>query len=916
VAISQRGRAKTAARSLTEYRRKRDFARTAEPRGGDAGTARTHELQFVVQKHAARRLHYDLRLEMDGVMKSWAVPKGPSLDPAEKRLAVEVEDHPVEYNDFEGTIPQGQYGGGTVMLWDRGFYTVDGVEDGEAAEAALRKGLQAGKLAVTFHGERLQGSFALVRLRDEADKPQWLLIKQDDEYADLRRDLAEEVTTSVATGRTMEEIAEGRGGSRVWRSNREEGGGGGEPAPATKAGASPARHVPSGFSPMLARSSQEVPKGDDWTFEPKWDGIRVLVFAAADGAALITRNGNDKRAQFPEVADALTALARELETPFIADGELVARRDGQIVRFESLQARMHLTARSRIARLAEQEPAALVLFDLLMRGDEALLQKPWKERRNALEALLGDNQNDTIRLGETSADSEAIVRQARAAGWEGVIAKRTEAPYQPGTRSRDWLKLKLENRQEFVVGGWTEPRNTREYLGALLLGYYDAAQRLVYAGHTGTGFSREALRDLYRRLSRLERKTCPFENPPKTNEKAHWTTPKMVVEVRFNEWTSKGLLRQPVFVGVREDKNPREVVREPAGLAEEDAGEPETAGEEPQKSATTRPAVRATGTSELPSNDLVNQLQRVEAEGGNGSIRTGRGRQLEVTNLRKLFFPARKLSKGDLLRYYATLAEHILPQMRDRPLVLKRYPDGVRGKAFYQQSPPESVPDGVRVEVLEDEKGDEQRRFVGGDLTTLLYTIQLGAISYDPWHSRVGQLQSADYSILDLDPGPGASFRTVIEVARQVKQELDRVGFQAALKTSGASGLHVYLPLPAGTPLDAARLAAEIIATRVASRHPRIATVERMTRRRPRRTVYVDYLQNILGKTVAGAYAVRAQPAATVSTPLHWEELTDDLDLKAFDLLTVPQRIAQIGDIWGPAMRHRNSLQRLLRTAP
>ncbi|HEX2191378.1 MAG TPA: DNA ligase D [Longimicrobiaceae bacterium] len=876
--------------SLSEYRRKRDFRRTQEPRGGGGGRPEGGGLAFVVQKHAASHLHFDLRLEAGGVMKSWAVPKGPSLDPSVKRLAVEVEDHPMEYNAFEGTIPRGEYGGGTVMLWDRGTYLPDGLEPDEDPERALLRAYRRGKVSVTFHGERLRGSWALVRTRrgggGEGGKPQWLLVKHEDDAADPERDLVAEAATSVESGRTLEEIAAGKGGRRVWRSGRT------RPGVSSRRGARPEPAElpdPSALRPMLATSGGAAPDGPGWTFEPKYDGIRVLAFATAEGAALVTRNGNDKARQFPELVEALRELARGAGRSVVLDGEVVAVSGGRAGRFGDLQGRMHLEDEAEIRRGAAGEPVSLVAFDLLLDGERVLVEAPWTERRAALEALLRGRTTGRLWLGETEADHDALAKRARVGGWEGLVAKRTDGPYEPGCRSAAWRKLKLENTQEFVVGGWTEPRSTRQHVGALLLGYYDESGKLVYAGHTGTGFTREGLAEMGRRLRRLERKTPPFAGRPRTNQPAHWATPKLVVEVRFNQWTADGKLRQPVFLGLRDDRDPKSVVREPASAP---------------------PKREAPGMGR--GADVASQVEAVRDAGGDGTLELPEGR-LAVSSLGKTFFPRPKRTKGDLLAYYARMSDYVVPAMQDRPLVLRRFPDGIWGESFYQQSAPEEVPPGVRVEVLVGDGGEPQRRFVGGNLATLLHTIQLGAVSYDPWHSRVGRLEHADYTILDLDPGPGAGFRRVVQVARWIREELDRFGLHGALKTSGSTGLHIYLPLPPETPLEAATLVAQIVATRVAGLHPEAATVERMTRRRPKGTVYVDYLQNILGKTVAGVYAVRARPGATVSTPLRWEELTDDLDPKRFTMDTVPERVAEVGDLWAEAMRRPNRLSGLLK---
>ena len=951
--------ASTPARTLAEYRRKRDFTKTAEPGGASsAPRASRSSLRFVIQKHAASHLHFDFRLELDGVMKSWAVPKGPSVDPSVKRLAMEVEDHPIEYNAFEGTIPKGQYGGGTVMLWDRGTYTAD-ESDGDD-EATLRREYAAGKMSFTLRGERLQGSFTLVRTRRSSGKPQWLLIKHRDEHAHPGKDVVAEIDTSVASARSMEEIA--GGASRVWQSNRSTAKS--ATTAASKATAKAKATAPrmsaalksgtarkssvsaSVLEPMYASVGQSIPGTDGWTYEPKYDGIRVLAFATPRSVVLVTRNGKDKTKQFPEIVEALERLAEEAGRSLVLDGEVVAWIDGKPARFQELQGRMHLADTDAVDIHAHASPATFAAFDLLLDGDEVLVHAPWSERRARLKRLLG-RRRKTILLTESNAGSgEAMVARAHREGWEGVIAKRVDAPYEPGVRSRAWLKLKIEHRQEFVVGGYTEPRNTREHIGALLLGYFDGG-RFIYVGHTGGGFTREGLRAMYQRLQPLERQTSPFEETPHTNERAHWVTPKVVVEVKFNEWTMGGKLRQPIYLGTRDDKDARDVGREPESIAsptrvarESTKGGHRTrregvvkdarsgvasraAGSEPSRTrAGAKPRASAkskrekTGVSRAAAtasrsgvSDVLSQLEQIERDGGNGTVLFGQGASLDVSNLGKIFFPKARLTKGDLMRYYATVAPFILPVIADRPLVLRRFPNGIDGKAFYQQNAPDDAPDAVRVETIISERGEKQRRLVGGDLPTLLYTVQLGAVSVDPWHARVGKLEFADYTIVDLDPGARATFARVVQVAGWVGEELERLGLSGVPKTSGSTGVHIYVPLPAGTSEETALLTAQLIATRVAEAHPREATIERSVKARPPATVYVDYLQNIRGKTIAAAYSVRAREGATVSTPLQWAELTAALDPRAFTIDTVPQRTAKVGDLWKTAMRRRNTLR-------
>lgn len=892
---------------LAEYRKKRDFTRTREPAGGAAPKAKG-KLRFVIQKHAASHLHFDLRLEMDGVMKSWAVPKGPSLDPSVKRLAMQVEDHPIEYNTFEGTIPQGQYGGGTVMLWDQGTYT-SAAEGNDADEQKIRDGYKRGDLKIYFQGERLQGSFVLVRMKfgrngSTAEKPQWLFIKHRDEFAAADVDIVAEVTTSVTTGRTLDEIATGK--SKTWQSNRRP-----KTLPASKTAARPA----TALEPMLCSAGTDIP-GKGWTYEPKYDGIRVLAFATSDAVSLITRNGNDKSLQFPEVTTALKELVSRVKRPLVLDGEIVAVNNGKPARFQELQNRMHVKEIAAIDRYRSSAPTAFILFDLLMDGTDVVVGEPWAERRALLEKRIGRHVSDRIQITPSIPDNgDAVLAEAHKNGWEGIIAKKVRSTYQPGVRSRDWLKLKIEFRQEFVVGGYTEPRNSRQHLGALLLGYFDGG-RFIYVGHTGGGFTSKGLGEMYRRLQPLEQKKSPFEEVPNTNERPHWVKPEIVVEVKFNEFTADGMLRQPIYLGIRDDKDASEV-----GM-EKKSAQKKKSGPRPPVRKTSARARRAVspvsgGSSKAPKSRetkaLLDQLTAIEKKGGEALLDLPDGNQIQVTNLGKVFFPDTGHTKGDLMRYYVRVAPYVLPVMADRPLVLKRFPNGVNGQAFFQQKAAEETPQAIRVELIHTDGSSTNRRFIGGSLASLLYLVQLGSISIDPWHSRIQSLEFADYTIIDLDPGPRAPFGRVVEVARWAKEVMDDLGLHGSLKTSGSTGLHIYIPLPPETPNDAATLVAQMIATEVAQSHPRVATIERAVKARGATTVYVDFLQNIIGKTVAGAYSVRARPEPTVSTPLAWDELGDDLDPRNFTIDTAPERFEKVGDLWNSAMKKKNSLRALLK---
>jgi bifunctional non-homologous end joining protein LigD len=635
------------------------------------------------------------------------------------------------------------------------------------------------------------------------------------------------------------------------------------------------------IQPMLASPGDRAPAGEGWAYEPKYDGIRVICLVAPDAVALMTRNGYDKAAQFPEVARALKALAARLRRNLVLDGEIVALdHKGNPARFEALQGRMQLRDESSVRTAANHTPAAIYVFDLLVHNDELLVDQRWDDRRKRLVKVMKSvvpASKKWLRLTEAALETpDELLREALANGWEGIIAKRRDGRYDPGRRVKHWQKIKLEHQQEFVVAGWTNPRNSRQHLGALLLGYYDKNRHLRYAGSVGTGFTDKALADIARKLKAIERDKPAFTDfPAELLSGAHFVAPKFVAQVRFNEWTSGGLLRHPAFLGLRDDKPARQVTRE----------------------RTTPRTAAANNTAHAL------ESQRPPSKSSNGKGQSG----VQFTNLDKVFFPVPRVTKGRLLQYYADISPWLLPALRDRPLVLKRYPNGIAQEAFYQHKALTEPPAGVRAEEVV-ENGDAELRYIGGDLPTLLYVVQLGAISTDPWHSRVQSSMHADYSIVDLDPGPTATFKRVVQVARWVKEELDELGLHAVPKTSGASGIHVVLPLPRGASYEISRVLAELVARRVNEKHPKETTVVRGVRQRPQDAVYVDYLQNIRGKTVASVYSARAETYATASTPLKWKELTSDLSPLDFTIENLVQRAKRVGDIWADGMRRPNRL--------
>jgi bifunctional non-homologous end joining protein LigD len=654
---------------------------------------------------------------------------------------------------------------------------------------------------------------------------------------------------------------------------------------------------------MLATLADAPLTSPGLVYEPKYDGIRALVHVpppgrSREGVRIWSRLGNEKTAQFPSIVRALDAFRAKLDAPLLLDGEIVALDEkGRPAGFQRLQGRIHLSTTRDVEQIDKAQPVALIVFDLLRDGDEDLRGLPLTERRARLEQRLGRGQSETLRLSEQAVgDGRALHKRVLAEGWEGLIAKEARAPYQSGRRSPAWRKLKVVHEQEFVAGGWTEPRHTRQYFGALLLGVRERpGGPLTYVGHTGTGFNQAELARVSKLLKAREIPESPFSAPIKSNEPAHWARPDLVAQVRFTEWTADGKLRHPVYLGLRDDKRAEEVVREEKASA---GGTGMVAA--PDDKAKPGKAKRDGSGSVAP---VIDQLRALEDARRDGTIELPDGLRLGVTNLAKVFWPKPKLTKGDLLRYYAEVSPLILPAVEDRPLVMKRFPNGVGGMAFYQQrSRIEKPPPWVRIETLPDGldpiSEPDARRFVGGSLITLLYMTQLAAISQDPWFSRVQSPLDADYVALDLDPGEGTPFSRVLDVARWIRDELASLRVPAVPKTSGASGLHLYIPLPPHTSYESGMLFCQIVATVIASRHPREATVERTVRRRPRGTVYVDYLQNILGKTLATAYSARASEFAGVSTPLKWEELDGPVDPREFTIVTAPKRFREVGDLW------------------
>jgi bifunctional non-homologous end joining protein LigD len=641
---------------------------------------------------------------------------------------------------------------------------------------------------------------------------------------------------------------------------------------------------------MLATLADPPLQSKRLVYEPKYDGIRAIAEIAPGRKGqdpivrLWSRNGNEKTSQFPTIVDALQKAARAMEGSLVLDGEIVALDEhGRPAGFQRLQGRMHLLGAKDVERAEREQPAALILFDILREGNTHLTRHPLTERRKRLEAVFkkmrrpkasaGENTG-TLRLSEQVAgDARDMIARAEKEGWEGLIAKDAASTYEPGRRSPAWRKLKLLKEEEFVIGGWTEPRQTRQHFGALLLGVYDEGA-LRYVGHTGTGFGEKELARLAKLLKARATKTPPFAEPIKTNEPAHWVRPDLVAQVRFTEWTSDHRLRHPVYLGLRDDKAAEEVTADSVRL----------------KAKATQSSVAASGSSaKIPRapahadlQPILDQLTALEQTKKDGLVELADGDRVKVTNLAKPFWKDLGITKGDLFRYYVQVSPLILPCVADRPMVMKRFPNGVGQQAFYQHTVAE--------------RGSTQ--FVGGSLKTLLEMTQLAAISQDPWFSHAQTPHEPDYAAIDLDPTDTATFATVLDVARWVRDELATLKVPGFPKTSGSSGLHVYIPLPPHTSYESGMIFCQIVATVVASRHPKQATVERAVKKRAKGTVYIDYLQNIEGKTLATAYSARASAFAGVSTPLTWKEVDAGVDPRDYTIRTALARFGKTGDLW------------------
>jgi len=881
---------------LTEYRTKRDFRITSEPRGRRISSHK--KLSFVVQKHAASHLHYDFRLELDGVLKSWAVPKGPSLDPTTKRLAMQVEDHPLEYGGFEGIIPAGEYGGGTVMLWDQGVWEPVGDP---------KKGYRKGSLKFVLHGKKLAGGWMLVRKggkRSGSDERHWFLFKERDEFANPSVDITEESALSVTTGRDLAEIA--GEAKRVWGRNGEvsqngqinsvakrtaskpkDGKVSGRTSIADKAAISKALKAikankaafPTTPGVQLATLTKDAPGGDDWIHEIKFDGYRMLCRIEREKVRFISRNGRDWTAKFPSLAKAVATLP--LKTAII-DGEVVVMQSDGTTSFQALQ-NSFLSDGST--------PFQFYCFDLLYLDGFDLRAKPIEDRKSLLAQLITSGAHGPLHFSDhVVGNGPKFFAEAARLHLEGIISKRLGRPYSSG-RGLDWLKVKCSLREEFVVGGFTTPGGSRTHFGALAIGYYDEDHQLKYAGRVGTGFDERTLSTLHAKLAKLVQKTSPFSDLSGATGQARgvtWVKPSLVAQIEFSNWTNERQLRHPSFQGLREDKQAKDVVRDDPISAPT-----VTSSKKAERLAESRPP-----TQTKPSRSLYPR-KSANADGEVSGVR--------LSHPDKILYPEAGITKLDLATYYEQVAEWMLPHVENRLLSLVRCPAGSGQKCFFQKHPGEGTTDNLRRFKVK-EKTTTEEYLALYDVPGLVSLVQMGVLEIHLWGSQADQFEKPDRLIFDLDPDPSVTWPHVVTAAFEVRLLLEELDLTSFVKTTGGKGLHIVVPIRRRTSWSDAKAFCRNVADFLVAAAPD-RYIAKMSKAARKGKIFVDYLRNDRGATAIAPYSTRARPGAPVSVPITWEELSDKMTSNYFNVQNLPARLSRLKrDPWAAMHKTEQSI--------
>ncbi len=827
--------------SLELYKKKRNFESTPEPRAVKG--SEKSKLSFVVQRHDASHLHYDFRLELEGVLKSWAVPKGPSMIAGEKRLAVMVEDHPLLYGKFYGEISKGNYGAGIVEIWDRGHYKP--IEESDNAEKSLVAQLQKGDLKFILNGTHLNGAFALVRMNDGKDK-NWLLIKKKDKYA-----LQSYNIETIEPLKSKHKKNENTLNTAIVKT------------PLAKAASIEKSSFPAEApKPMLAKQSRKIIDNPAWIYEMKYDGYRVISKIKNGKAELYSRNANSYSKVFQSITDELNSITEEV----ILDGEVVIEDESGISNFQLLQ--NYQSTRQGILKY--------YVFDIIHLNGYNIAGFPLLKRKELLELFFKNYSFKNIyNTGYQIGGGKKLFEKLSAKGYEGVIAKEPESAYLAGKRADTWLKIKTTMMQEAIICGYTAPQNSRKYFGSIILGMY-SGEDLKYIGNCGTGFTEASLKELYSYFEKLKTSTTPFSTIPKINGtkgKMYWIEPTLVCTIKFSEWTQDEHMRNPVFMGLQNDKGIKEVI-----------------------------------------NESVDESGNTNSGTENEKVITLSGKKVKCTNLNKVYFPGEGYTKGDLINYYHSISKFILPYLKNRPQSLNRHPNGIKGLSFYQKDMDvKQIPTWVKTVKLFSKSNNATIDYlICNDVATLIYMANLGCIEINPWHSTFAKPDEPTYMMLDLDPGD-ISFVEVVNTAIVIKEICDEINISCYCKTSGATGLHIYIPLAAKYNYDDVKIFAEIMATIVHSRLPDTTSIERSTAKRKDK-IYIDFLQNRKGQTIAAPYSVRPRPFATVSTPLLWKEVNHKLTPEMFTIKNIEERLSKTGDLWKPVLQKGIVLTKVLKS--
>lgn len=890
--------------SLSLYKKKRSFEKTPEP-SGNGKRKKGRQLLFVVQKHHASHLHYDFRLEMAGVLKSWAIPKGPSLNPSDKRLAMEVEDHPFDYKDFEGVIPKGNYGAGTVIVWDNGTYEPSDAVNGNEPEKQLLHDLHKGTLSIRLHGQKLKGDFALVRTKGREENA-WLLIKKKDKFS-RETDITKK-DKSVISDKTLDEVKENRQ-SKQWISNRKSNGElkrneniEEDSAPTIDYTATAKAllknvkekkkdGIPKNIKPMLATLVDEPFEAEGWSYEIKWDGYRALAWVDGKNSDLRSRNNNSYTKQFYPIWEAL----KQWPVKAVVDGEIVVVDENGVTSFQKLQN----------WRSEPKGQLMFYVFDILWLESYDVTGATLTERRELLKPLVPPE--GIIRFSDSfETNVNDFLEAAAKLGIEGIIAKKNDSEYIVNNRSKNWLKIKTGKRHEAVIGGYTINKDSSKLFSSLLLGVFEN-KKLKFIGQAGTGYTEASQKEIMKLLKPLEIDECPFEHPNYKNQPSllrsstpksviKWVKPEIIAEVQYQELTTEGIMRHPSFQGLRSDKKAKAV-------------EMEEAIHISPKTKTTKPvaAKPIAGKKSKSNNFLVDPKQKTETKKING-------RELVFSNLDKLYWQKEKISKGDMLNYYYEVAAYILPYMKDRPQSLNRSPNGINGPSFYQKNVADKIPKWLTTHNYKNTSKEGTKKFlVCSDEASLLYMANLGCIEMNPWHSRIQSPNQPDWCVVDLDPDTN-SFDQVIEVANVIKKILDILNVDGYAKTSGSTGIHIYIPLGAKYDYEQSKMLAELIVS-IAHRETRgFTSLERNPSKRKGK-IYLDFLQNRPIQTIAAPYSLRPKPGATVSAPLHWEEVKKGLSISDFTIHNMLARIKTEGDIFKAVLGKGIDLQKVIKKA-